>query len=114
MLCRISNWFSKNGQASKIIEFLPHVSHSLPTILGQDILATVISARMFHYGNIWAGTPFGTADIPADGHFNTGTFQHWDFLAQGIFGKRNFQQRNILAQEHFGTGTFRHMDISAQ
>ena len=51
---------------------------------------------MFHHRN-QAREPFGAADIPAEGHFNTGTFRHGDFSARGIFG----------------TGTFRHGDITA-
>ena len=35
-----------------------------------NISAGVISARMFHRGNILARAPFGTADAPADGRFN--------------------------------------------
>jgi hypothetical protein len=46
------------------------------------ISARVISARMFHHGTISARAPFGSENIPADGRFNTGTFQHGDFLAQ--------------------------------
>ena len=58
---------------------------------------------MFHHGNISARAPFGTADVPADGHFNMRTFQNGDFLAQGLFGKRIFWHRNILAHWHLGT-----------
>jgi hypothetical protein len=57
---------------------------------------------------------FGAADVPADGHFNTGTFQHGDFLAQGLSGTRNFWQRNISAQGHFSTWTFRHSSTGAK
>ena len=48
-------------------------------------------------------TPFGAADVLADGHFNTGMFRHGEFLARGIFGTRNFRHLNISAQGYFGT-----------
>ena len=51
----------------------------LPTISTPEISARVISAQMFHHGNISAHAAFGPADIPADGRFNTGTFGHGDF-----------------------------------
>ena len=63
---------------------------------------------MFHHGNISARAPFGTADVPADGHFSKGTFWHGDFSAWGLFGMRNFRHRNISALGYFGTWTFRH------
>ena len=69
---------------------------------------------MFHHGNISARAPFGAADVPADGHFNTGTFRHGDFSARGIFGTRNFRHRNISARGHFGTWTFRHSSTGAE
>ena len=69
---------------------------------------------MFYHGYILASSPFGAADVPADGHFNMRTFQNGDFLAQGLFGKRIFWHRSILAQEHFGTLTFRHSSTSAE
>ena len=64
---------------------------------------------MFHHGNISAHAPFGTADVPADGLFNTGTFRHGEFSAQGIFGTRNFRHRDISAPEHFSTWIFWHL-----
>ena len=69
---------------------------------------------MFHHGNISARAPFGAADIPADGHFNMGTFRRGDFSAWGLFGMRNFQHRNISARGHFGTWTFRHSSTGAE
>ena len=48
---------------------------------------------MFHHGNILAHAPLGAVDVPADGHFNTGTFQRGD----------------ISAPEHFGTWIFGHL-----
>jgi hypothetical protein len=73
---------------------------------------------MFHPGNILVRAPFGTGDIPVDGRFNTGTFQHRGFLAQefsarGIFGIGTFRHGEISAHGHFGTWTFRQKDISA-
>ena len=68
---------------------------------------------MFHQRNISAHALFVAADVPADGFFNTGTFQHGEFSAQGIFGTQNFQHLNISAQGYFGAWIFRHMDISA-
>ena len=73
-----------------------------------------ISALMFHHRNILAHAPFHAADVPADGHFNTGTFQHGDFLAQGLFGTRIFQHRNISARGHFGTWSFRYSSRGAK
>ena len=78
----------------------------LQTISTWNILARVISAK--NHRNILARAPFGTADVPADGHFNTGTSRHGDFSAWGFFGTRNFRHRNISAWEHFGTWTFWH------
>ena len=75
----------------------------LPTISAPEILAIVISARMFHHGTISASAPFGTLDVPADGSFNTGTFLHGEFSTWGIFSKGTFRH-----------GAFRHMDISVQ
>ena len=69
----------------------------------QNISARVISAQMFHHGNISAHAQFHAADVWVDGQFNAGTFQHGEFLAQGIFGTRNFWPRNISAQGYFGT-----------
>ena len=48
----------------------------------------------FHHGNILAHAPLSAANVLADGHFNTGTFRHGEFSAQGIFGMRNFRHRN--------------------
>ena len=69
---------------------------------------------MFHHRNILAHAPFGAADVPADGCFNTGTFWHGDFLAWGLFGTRNFRHRNISARGHFGTWTFWHSSTGAK
>ena len=41
-----------------------------------------ISALMCHHGNILAHAPFGAANVPADGRFNRGTFQHGEILAR--------------------------------
>ena len=83
--------------------FLASFGFPVPTISVPDISARVISARMFHHGNISAHAPFGAVDVPADGLFNTGMFRHGVFSARGIFGTRNFQHLNISAQGYFGT-----------
>ena len=61
---------------------------------------------------------FGTctvrpADVPADGRFNTGRFQHGDFSAWGIFSMRNFWHHGHFSTGYFGTWTFRHIDFLA-
>ena len=78
---------------------------------------------MFYHENISACAPFGDANVPADGRFNTRTCQHGNFLVQGIFGTRNFWHNGhfgtgILAPEHFAARIFWHLakqyDVSAQ
>ena len=79
-----------------------------------NISARVISAQMFHHGNISARAPFGGADIPADGHFNKGKFWHGDFSEQELFGTRNFRHGNISTRGNFRTWTFRHCSTGAE
>ena len=60
--------------------------HFAPDVLARNVLARVILARLFHLGNILVCEPFGPTDVPADGHFNTetfdmGTFRHRAFSA---------------------------------
>ena len=104
----------------------------LPTILTPEISAGVISARMFHHGNILACSLFGTADIQAHAcvstqeHFNMGTLRQGDFSARVIFGTetfRLFQHRgcsvtcmfghwNFSAWRFYSIGNFWYGDIS--
>ena len=56
---------------------------------------------MFPYGNTLAHAPFGPVDVPAGGHFNTGTFWHGDFSAQEIFALGIFGTIDI--SEYLGT-----------
>ena len=78
------------------------MTNLLPTVLAPEILAGVISAKMFHHGNISTFAHFGAVDFPADGCFNTWTFRHGNFLAWGISCSKNFQHRNISAWGNFG------------
>ena len=64
---------------------------------------------MIHHGNILAHAPFGAANVPADGRFNTGNVS-----TSGLFCTRNFLHKEFLARGIFGTGTFQHMDILPQ
>ena len=66
--------------------------------MAPDVLAGVVLAWMFNHKNISAGTLSRPANVPLDGHFNTGTFQHGDISA-----------RDISAPEHFGTWIFWHL-----
>ena len=69
--------------------------NSLPTISVPETSERVISARMFHHGNISAYAQFGPVDVLDDGFFYVGKFRHG-----------NFQHEEFLAHGHFGTGYF--------
>ena len=73
-----------------------------PTILAPEILARVISARMFHHKNIW--------HCRLSGRW---TFQLGNVSIWGLFGTGNFWYYGNFGTGYFGTWTFRHMDILA-
>ena len=68
-----------------------------------DISAKDIVAQTFPHGDISTCVTFGSADIPAHGHFVS-----MDILARGLFSIGNFWHKDVLAPEHFDTGIFRH------
>ena len=86
----------------------------LSTISAPEISARLISARMFHQGNISAHAPFGAGKVLAHGRFNMGTFRFFD--------TGTFRHEEFSAQEHFtctvwrwessGTWKFQHGNVS--
>ena len=103
-----SSLYQKNIDPEFTHFYIPSLCKGLPTILTPEISARVISVQMFHYGTFWHVHHWRC------GFSGRWTFQHGNVLTWGLFGMRNFWNKEFLAQEHFGTGTFQHMDILVQ
>ena len=99
---------SFRGLNLAVLSILLHIDQTrLKNWLGltsaPDISAKDIVARTFPHGDISTCVTFGSADIPAHGHFVS-----MDILARGLFGIGNFWHKDVSAPEHFDTGIFRH------
>jgi hypothetical protein len=67
----------------------------------RNIFAIVISAWMFHHGNISSHAPFCTT-----------AFRQMDFSTPERFDMGNFSHEEFSAPEHFSTGIFRHLNMN--
>jgi hypothetical protein len=76
--------------------------NSASTISAPEILARVISAWMFHHGNILAHAQFRAEDLPA-------SFQQMDVSTQERFDMGTFRHEEFLAHEHIGIRKFWHI-----